>query len=138
MPWPVYSERLLTSVLADTWKYYTVPTDRRAVIRSLSFHNAAAVPLPFYATIGSLVIAKVTIQAAADPKFFDMRHVIYAGEQLGIYCGGTGGHMIASGYVFSSAGQVADEPPETAVGAPPAGWLDVEELPSGLAASGRN
>lgn len=113
----VYSVRFLAGAGAG-WRYYTVPTGYRAVVRSIS--SAVWDPNPSWQSVS---IAGVSVwfdetQAPHTCRVVDLRQVAYAGEQLGGYCAAASASICVSGYLFQDTGGAGELQPD-AVGEDP-------------------
>lgn len=129
MPWPTYSERFVSVFGHAGMTWYTVPTNRRAVLTDMAFVNAYGIAGTVQVYIDDFQLYTFVFPAQVAARHEAYRVPVYEGERLGAYTSDAKLAAVLSGYLFEdlSARAAAPLTIQTAgQGLPPA----VEELPT--------
>lgn len=101
MPWPVYTERLLSTSVPNVWATATVPAGQRAIVKSVvSLNSSQTVPLTTHVTIASGYAAAFVIPDYYNAKSLDLLAVAYAGEEIRAYLQGQSGFVLVTGWLL--------------------------------------
>jgi hypothetical protein len=89
VPWPVYSERFLAFNDQGMWRSYTVPVGKRAVVRCVTVSNSHDAAGQYVVGLPGFNLLYGAVQAASTVDFSNLRHVLYGGESLSGWPGGS-------------------------------------------------
>lgn len=126
MPWPVYSERFHFLKVGGVFSVYTVPANRRAVVTTMNMYNGVDTQSFYELDIGTQPVVLVILPAGTRAGSYNMRLVLYAGEQLRAYTNNVGA-LVTTGYLFSTTVGAADDAPARNTYEP---YEEVEGLPA--------
>lgn len=113
-----YSVRFARSYNYGGWKYYEVPTARRAVVTSLAMTNLGAAVGAFGVDIGGFWAYYSDLPVMSTTRIVDCRFTVYAGDEIGFYSAVPLIAYQANGYLFDDV-VTARIPPREAVEGPP-------------------
>lgn len=125
MPWPVYSERLLSSNNQAGWQLATVPAGKRALITDISIVNFTAAANQAQVAINQVAVANHLFQVNELDFHRECRLVAYAGESYGVWLQVTGLAGTLCGYLLDDpVGRTALPPTVTTLPGWPEGPLE--------------
>lgn len=104
MPWPVYSESFIRTSVNGTMIVYTVPEDKRAVVRCLTICNAGPAAAAVYVRVHGYLLVGAVIQASELRVWTDLLVVAYERETMDSLANGPSISVTLSGYVLDDHG----------------------------------
>lgn len=125
--YPAYSTRFFLSYNQVGWWNWTVPVQKRAVIRSVAMWNGSGGNAEFTVAIGSTPVAHALLPGATLALTQDIRQVAYHGEQLWFQEGAANCGLAVSGYLFQDLGTTAADIPAPEQVAPPDWYLELAD-----------
>lgn len=126
MPWPAYSERILSSSGHVGWQFTTVPVGRRVVVKHVAVSKFNAVSTYLQVAIAAAAVWSRSLPGDLAGFQDAVMWVAYGGEQVGIYMDGINAGVALAGYVFDDlAGARAELDPVEAQLAAAAGAEDL-------------
>jgi len=112
VPWPVYSERFLSSPTGEGWSGVAVPGGRRAVVREVAVINTGMISGTVNVFAGPSQIFRRIFLASEPMAIYELRTVAYAGENLQVQRVGLGFAVTLSGYLFGTTVSASDPLPQ--------------------------
>jgi hypothetical protein len=114
VPWPVYTERLITTAVTGVWVPYTVPGGMRAIIKSCMGMCAAGAPGKVHVVCANEYVAAFALPELYTSRHADLLHVAYAGDVVRVFIEGTAGAAAVNGWVLADASGRSSAPPAPA------------------------
>lgn len=125
MPWPAYSERIVSTPGHVGWKTIVVPAGRRAVIKHVAVAKYSSVTSYYQVAVAGMAVWARALPGDLGGYQDAVMWVAYGGEQIGIYMDHESGGVTLCGYVFDDTAAAARgleldawDPPAIELGAP--------------------
>lgn len=120
MPWPVYTERFLSTGQPNQWMDYVVPPGQRAILKWVSASHWGEAGMDLNVTVAAMYVLTHHFPASMSTINVPVLAVAYGGERMSVLMQGESSQCHLSGYLLTD--------PSGRTG-PPAGPAQQPEVP---------
>jgi hypothetical protein len=133
VPYPVYSERFLSTDLENVWYSYFVPAGKRAVIKSIVAANVTTSVHECLVYLRGRPVVEQLVQARTTFNPGQLHVVAYAGEEMRVNSSSSGLAVWVSGFLLTNPAGVTDDPGDAADPLPAESFPDLADAPDASA-----